>query len=176
MAKTAVPIQTSPFFNYLDMILWQFLLQVGLSSAQYSLTSAESWPKTPFISSFHSHLDPLATGFVGQKLRIKSLLYEDLGVSGREKAVHQEWWPFQLNLTDNPSDYVIHSPGLTGEEGTVSFESFDFPGYYLGIYCACYFGNLSCLLFYFPGNSIGIYHVCCHLGIYSYYSISLATL
>jgi hypothetical protein len=69
---------------------------------------------------------------VGQKLRLHSLAVEGHGVSGREKATHMDWWVYSLNLTTNPSDYVFHSPGLSGESGTVSFESVDFPGYYLG--------------------------------------------
>ena len=77
--------------------------------------------------------DAIADGLINLKFRIMALQYDNMGVSGREKATHKEWWPYRLNLTANPSDYIIHSPGLDGTDRTVSFESLDFPGYYIGL-------------------------------------------
>ena len=73
------------------------------------------------------------TNLLGKMYRIYSFNKQGKGVSGREKAQHRFKFPFPVNLTSNPSDYIIHSPGLSNNPDTVSFESGDFPGFYLTV-------------------------------------------
>ena len=63
--------------------------------------------------------DAIADNLVGKRLRIFSLQRQNMGLSGREKARHKDWRPYTVQFTNNPSDYTIRSPALSGTKGSI---------------------------------------------------------